>query len=340
MEELRARWELFVRMDSPEGLCWTLLQLIPAVQANAGSFDEEAILKYRKRTNRVRAYHVFEIPKKRGGFRAIQAPDRELKTILRALNLALLLYFEVPAPVHGFSPGRSVVSGARQHVGKNYVFNIDLKDFFPSITARMVTESLRRIGIPFQTARFVADLCTIPGGRSRGLPDVLPQGAPTSPVLSNIVCARLDERISGLASSFGVTYTRYADDLSFSSQYNVYKEGEIFRELLKKIIEEEGFTMNDAKTHLMKKGARQEVTGVVVNEKANIPRRWIKNLRAEIHRMRKDGCTKEGWRSVQGKIHWIRQVRGYGDPKAMVLEKKLWQTRHHDRKERDILSDY
>ena len=310
-----------VHLESPGHLCTEIMIRFPFECPRPQMLGADDILKYRKKWMRVHSYHPFGIPKKSGGVRQILAPTGNLKYILRVINSILRELWPPVETVHGFTTGRSVSSGAEPHVGAHYVFNTDLQDFFSSIKAPHVFSALaHELGMNKVTAWVISEFCTFPGGGSN---DYLPQGSPASPILSNIVCARMDRRLKGLADSFGLTYTRYADDITFSGPYNAFREGEPFRILLDGIIQEEGFSVNAAKTRLQKRGSRQEVTGLTVCEKVNVPRKWVKGLRAQIHRMEKGGCTKEEYRSVRGKVEWIRHVRGPEDPLWRKMASRL-----------------
>ena len=218
-------------------------------------------------------YTLFQIPKKkRGEFRAIDAPIEPLKTIQRALNHILEAVCTPHTAAMGFLPGRSVVDNARVHIGQRYVYNIDLKDFFPSITSGRVYARLtsKPFSLPPEIASLICDLCCYTNKEGR---KVLPQGAPTSPVLSNIICERLDRKLQRLARAYGLRYTRYADDITFSGNTYVFAPEGRFCTLLKHIVEEEEhFVINPDKTRLGHQGVRQEVTGVSVNRKPNVSR--------------------------------------------------------------------
>lgn len=240
-------------------------------------------------------YDIYRIPKKLGGYREIYSPRIPLKCMLWDVLVLLDAFFEPSACATGFIKGKSIADNARTHVGKNYVFNIDLQNFFPSITRDRVFKTL--LAAPFnftqRHAGWLADLCTTkmygiepePGLSKRRVP----QGAPISPIISNAVCARLDRRLDGLAHEFGLVYSRYADDITFSSGHNIYQDGSKFRKKLEAIIIEEGFTLNPKKTRLQHRSQHQDVTGLVVNQKVNITRRWIKDVRAILHICEKYG---------------------------------------------------
>lgn len=309
-----------INLESPGALCVEIMKRLPLECPWPQMLGADDILMYRRAWVRKISYVLFEIPKKSGGTRQILAPKGILKYILKTINSILRELWVPMDAVHGFAPGRSVVTGAAPHVGALYVFHMDLKDFFPSIKAPNVFVALvNELGLKPVTAWVISELCTYPGGGS----DVyLPQGSPASPILSNIVCARMDRTLKGLADCFGLTYTRYADDITFSGPYNAFREGSSFRTCLERIIEE-GFSVNPAKTRLQKRGGRQEVTGLTVCEKVNVPRKWLKGLRAQIHRMEVGGCTPRDLASAWGKIAWLRQVRSGMDPCSRKLAARL-----------------
>lgn len=219
--------------------------------------------------------------------------------------------------VHGFVCERSVVTNAIQHIGKNYVLNLDLKNFFPGIEYNQVKRALCKY-FSKETSQFIAKICT--WTETDDLPvDVLPQGAPTSPILSNIVCETLDERLSKLASSFRLTYSRYADDITFSSNHSVYAKDSCFWQKLFSIITESGFQLNDSKTRLLKRGSRQEVTGITVENRLNVSRKWMKQLRAQVFHYEMYGGGNEEYRRIMGKIAFLKMVRGSMDERACKL---------------------
>lgn len=237
-------------------------------------------------------YYSFSIRKKSGAFRTIHAPNKGLKAIQKCLNLILQVIFEPHKAATGFIPDKSVVDNAKVHTGKNYVYNIDLKDFFPSIEkARLYS----RLKFPpfnldnerYKLANIIAGLCCQEMEVERIVDEqwikkmeyVLPQGAPTSPTLTNIICERLDRRLFGAAKKNGLSYSRYADDITFSSNHNKYqKDGEFLKEV-ERIISDQNFIIKTDKTRLQKKGYRQEVTGLLVNKDVNVQKRYIKELR-------------------------------------------------------------
>lgn len=218
-------------------------------------------------------YSQFKIKKKSGGFRQITAPrNKSFMMMLSAVNELLKAFYTPSDYVMGFTEGRSVVTNANIHKGQNYVFNIDLKDFFPSIEQPRVWKrlQLKPFNFPAQVASLLAGLCSMREIReeddgSQKAYYVLPQGAPTSPIITNMICDNLDRRLAGLAKRFGLRYSRYADDITFSSMHYVYQETGIFRKELERIITDQGFKINTNKTRLQKRGSRQEVTGIIIS---------------------------------------------------------------------------
>ena len=228
--------------------------------------------------NNPKRYIQFQIPKKKKGeFRTITAPNAGLKCIQRCINAMLLEKFTSHPAANGFVPGKSIVDNAKVHLGQKYIFNIDLKDFFPSVTTGRVFACLQLPPFSYEkeTASLIADLCCHDG--------VLPQGAPTSPTLTNIVCARLDWRLTKLANRYGMRYSRYADDITFSCMSNLFHEDGDFVKALRHFVEKEGFTINDAKTRINVFYQRQEVTGLTINVKPNVTQKYVKLIRIMLH---------------------------------------------------------
>lgn len=266
-------------------------------------------------------YREFDIPKKSGGTRRIVVPSGILKGIQRSIAFMLQYVYFAPEPAMGFVQGRSIKTNAEKHAGKRYVLNTDLSDFFPSIGTSQVRRALVLHGISAEVAKLIASLCcwTDDDGKQK-----LPQGAPTSPVLSNMVCTRMDVRLFGLSKRFGLTYTRYADDITFSSNHSVYaKDGEFWKEF-RDIIAQSGFSFNGKKTRLVTRKVRQEVTGLTVGEKVNVSRKYLKNLRAELHNMTEYGTTVSEWRKAAGKVNFVAMVRGKDDYRVNELQRECF----------------
>lgn len=287
-------------------------------------------------------YHSFDIPKKTGGFRQICAPCGNLKWIQLCINeIFKALYTSSPYAM-GFTEGRSIVDNARMHTNQNYVFNIDLKDFFPSIDQARVWKRLQLAPFNFNAkiAGVIAGFCSIKSVRYTDEGPfsecfVLPQGAPTSPLLTNAVCDTLDRRLHGLSKRLGLHYSRYADDITFSSMHNVYQENSEFRKELERIITGQRFTINEKKTRLNHCSMRQEVTGLTVGTKINVSRKYVKDLRAILHIWEKYG-TNAAYATfypryisekcqlhrgepnlvnvISGKLYYLKMVKGENDP--------------------------
>ena len=240
--------------------------------------------------NPKKRYKDFSIPKKSGGARNISAPKGSLKLILTYLNVIFQAMYEPTDAAMGFVPGRSIADNAAAHIGKNYVFNTDLQDFFPSVHQARIWAMLQKkpFSLNEELASVIAGLCFMqdPKGtldKKGKVIGVLPQGSPCSPILTNIVCRNLDRRLLGLAKRFNLSYTRYADDITFSSDYNVFQEGSEFMQEFSKIVAEQKFQINDKKTRLQKSGQRQEVTGLLVNKKVNIAKEYYRDLRSLLY---------------------------------------------------------
>lgn len=240
---------------------------------------------------RVSHYVTFAIPKRDGSERLIHAPKRRLKAALRKVNELILSKLHVSDHAHGFIRGRSIASNARPHVGKAVVLRFDIKDCFSSIHYGRVRGLFLSLGYGYPVANTLALLMTesprqpveaegrvynvAVGGRA------CVQGAPTSPALCNAVLLRLDHRLAGLARKHGFTYTRYADDLTFSGDET--RKITAFLKLVPKVVADEGFAVNPGKTRVMRSGSRQTVAGVVVNKDMGLSRQTRRVLRAAIH---------------------------------------------------------
>ena len=246
-------------------------------------FTMKHINYYCNPNNAFHRYKQFNIKKKSGGTRQITAPkNKSFMLMLQYVNEIFKSLYTPSAYAMGFTEGRSVVTNANVHKGQNYVFNIDLKDFFTSIEQARVWKRLQLepLCLPKQAANLLAGLCSMKTTAEEGkVKYILPQGVPTSPILTNMICDKLDRRLAGLAKRFGLNYSRYADDITFSSMHDVYQTDNIFRKELERIITDQGFQMNVEKTRLQKLGARQEVTGIIVSEKLNVTQKYVRDIR-------------------------------------------------------------
>jgi retron-type reverse transcriptase len=253
-------------------------------------------------------YYRFTIPKRDGSERPIWAPLPKLKAAQHWILQNIVEKLLVHGAVHGFLPGRSILTNAATHTNAKIIVKMDIKEFFPTITLGRVRGVFRKAGYREQIATLLALLCTeapraiVPHeGKDYYValgPRCLPQGAPTSPALTNTLCLRLDQRINGLAKRLGWRYTRYADDLTFSlpaDHEGQPKMGALLG-LVKRIVEDEGFTIHPDKTRVARDGGRQKVTGLVVNgdQKPRVPRRLKRQLRAASHNLKHGKPLKEG----------------------------------------------
>lgn len=215
-------------------------------------------------------YCVYPLRKGRK-VRWIEAPRANLKSIQRSLLDETLYTLRATDHAHGFVPGRSIVTNARLHVGRQWVVTLDIKDFFPSITSRQVRAAIDCLAGEPERLSGITRLLTRHGR--------LPQGAPTSPQLANLVAAELDHRLARTAGGRGWVYTRYADDLTFSGDSSPHGlVDEVEAEL-----NEHGFRAARGKTHVMGRDQRQLVTGLVVNDRVRLPKPQRRRLRAMLH---------------------------------------------------------
>lgn len=301
----------------------------PADVANAMyiPISQLRFLAFNRSISRVSHYRRFIIPKKSGGSRKISAPMYKLKDVQHWVLQNILNKIKVHEAAHGFVAGRSIVSNATPHLHAAVVINFDLKDFFPGIDFKRIKGVYQHMGYSESVATVLALICTeadvdeamldgekwfIGNGERH-----LPQGAPTSPALTNILCRKLDKRLTGLAAALGFTYTRYADDLSFSATAN--RNINVLQQCLQKIVAEEGFIIHPDKTRIMRQGAKKEVTGITVNDKPGVDRKTLKKFRAALHRLETGGTAD---------IHWgqspdiIASMEGYANFVLMVDKEK------------------
>ena len=284
-----------------------------------------------------RRYVTFEVPKRSGGVREIRAPGAGLKALQRKLNQVLQAVYEPRNSVHGFVHGRSVRSNAGAHTRRRFVLNVDLEGFFPSVNFGRVRGLLmaRPYGRPAEVATVLAQLACHD--------NQLPQGAPTSPVLANMVCWGMDTALQRLAGRCRATYTRYADDLTFSTNRKDFpaelamaeESGVRLGDELASVLAASGFQVNSRKVRLQTRAFRQEVTGLTVNVYPNVERRYVRQIRAMLHAWRKFGLEAaqaeyqakyaRGHRGpghsassfhavVRGKLAYLAMVRGEIDP--------------------------
>jgi len=413
----------FEKMQSREDLLHVLNEAKPLVYGDkAVPFDLKQLTWYANPKLGRKRYAEFKIKKKSGAERCIHAPVKGLKSLQKTLSFVLQCVYEPHNAAMGFVRDRSIVDNAKLHVGSKYVYNIDLKDFFPSVDQARVwkcfqlkpfnlnkassvepqymkwedfkKEHLKTdepvnflkgkgrmfTNTPYGTlyvannfdkekdkyillgssslktkagkslegtlwlvnkipdtsrldiANIIASLCctemeverkTETGEWEKVKRNVLPQGAPTSPVITNIVCQKLDYLLSGVAKRFGLKYSRYADDITFSSMHNVYQPESEFLKELHRIIAEQNFHIKESKTRLQKDGYRKEVTGLLVNEKVNVQQRYIKQLRMWLYYWERYGYERASGFFLQQYIADKGHVKNGKPDMANVISGKL-----------------
>ena len=311
----------------------------PAAQLRYWAFIANALYRY---TN-------FSIPKKSGGTRDIHAPCAVLKEIHRELLEILQVTYRARSTVHGFVRTRSIVTNAIPHVGARFIANIDLKNFFPSINFGRVRGVL--MANPVWASPEVATLIA----RLVCHQNELPQGSPLSPLIANLVCGRMDGRLRQLARNHNCRYSRYADDLTFSTRQKSFPTSIVERvrephgtqatvgAVLEQCIGENGFVQNEKKVRIYDRQNTQVVTGLIVNTRVNVRRQYVRQVRAMLHAWERFGLKnaedeyvakyqirhrsprrgKPAFSNVvRGKILFLAMVRGWGDPLVIRLAKR------------------
>ncbi len=287
-------------------------------------------------------YHFSWRRKRSGGFRLIESPKDELRRVQRAILEGILNNVPAHPQAHGFVRGRSIRSNALPHVKKRVIVKFDLEDFYPSVKYSRVVAIFRSLGFSREVAIWLARLTTSvvpwslappePGGQQlehfQGRH--LPQGAPTSPALANLSAYALDVRMAGLARIYGADYTRYADDLTFSSHGKLIPALKEFIPLVQKVIRNERFRANRTKRKVIRRNQRQVVAGVVVNDTPTVARKDFDQLKAIVH-----NCIKHGPRSqnreqhadfaghLLGRIAHVRHLNPTKGEKLLALYRKI-----------------
>lgn len=267
-------------------------------------------------------YTSFKLQKKGGGERNINAPIDDLKHIQKKLATVLWEYekstfddkCKYPQISHAFEKNKSIITNAKVHRNKRFVLNMDLENFFDSFHFGRVSgffENNRKFKLPHEVAIVIAQLTCYKG--------CLPQGAPSSPIITNLICQILDMRLLKIAKKYKLDYTRYADDLTFSTNNKCFleKQADFYMEVSKEI-NNAGFKINDKKTRLQFKDSKQEVTGLVVNKKIGVDRTYCKKTRAMAHNLYKQGNFKindyDGdIKQLEGRFTFINQLDFYNN---------------------------
>jgi RNA-directed DNA polymerase len=343
-EERKDRWDVthaeeraaeneLPRLDNPQQLAEALGLDVPHLRWLA--YHREAAEKVH--------YYRFTIPKRDGSERPIWAPLPKLKAAQQWIRVNIVERLLVHGAVHGFLPGHSILTNAAVHRNPAIILKMDIKDFFPTVTYPRVRGVFRKAGYREQVASLLALLCTEApreivehDGKTYYValgPRCLPQGAPTSPGLTNTLCLRLDQRLTGLARKYGWRYTRYADDLTFSLPTGHQGKPHVgsMIGLVTRIVEDEGFAVHPEKTRLARSGGRQKVTGLVVNGnlEPRVPRRLRRQMRAALHNLNAGRPMKEGetFASLAGNAAYIYMTdRKLGGQLLEAFKEGLSQT--------------
>lgn len=342
--------ENFLKIESLGDLCNVLNQANELTQMKY-TIEVAQLAKLSNPVLAKKRYKEFTIKKKSGTDRKINAPIRELNLILKSINNLFNLIYTPHVNAFGFVTSKSIVDNAKMHTNKKYVYNIDLKDFFHSFDRNRV-----KMGIWYQLFEgnkskekisfILACLTTHPLMIEGVSKIVLPQGSPTSPFLTNLLCYKLDRQLKGLAKRYRLTYSRYADDITFSSNYDVYSNPTFTLEL-NRIITAQNLVINLTKTRLQGNGYRKEVTGIIVNETENVSQKYIKQLRMWIYYIEKYGIekAKEIFKKdyakdkghvksmqasmlnvIEGKLLYLGMVRGKDDEKYLTLKNRFYKS--------------
>ncbi|HMJ11343.1 MAG TPA: reverse transcriptase family protein [Polyangiaceae bacterium] len=311
----------------------TLADMLSLSPAQLAWFADVRGLNAARASEQLSHYHYRWVAKRSGGYRLLETPKLRIKRMQRWLLRELLSHVPPEPSAHGFVPRRSVLSFVADHVGKAVVLRLDLEDFFATIAVARVHALFARLGYPHTVAQTLAGLCCVatpeailranpepdPSERHRAAQRLriphLPQGAPTSPALSNLVAWRLDRRLSGLARALGLSYSRYADDLAFSGERTLLRRSTRFVVRAGAIALEEGFRLRYRKLRVMPHTGRQHLAGLIINARPNVPRRDYDALRATLHNAIQHGPDSQNrtghpdFRAqLEGRITWIAQT--------------------------------
>ncbi len=303
------------------------------------SMGKVSWLSYHRVTAKTDHYHRFQIPKRKGGFRSIASPKPTLRTAQSWILENILSKITVHENAMAFRKNRSITNNAEPHQGKGVVIKMDLKDFFPSIQFRRIKGLFQSFGYNEGVSTIFGLICTDAFRVNAKLDGqdfyvalgerYLPQGACTSPALTNIICRKLDSRMTGLAKKYDYTYTRYADDMIFSHADKNNKAVAWILKCTQEIIEGEGFLIHPDKTAVMRSHRRQAVTGIVVNETMNVSRRDLRNFRSFLHHYENEGAEimserigKDATQYAKGYWAFVNMVNQ--EKAGKILEKHGW----------------
>lgn len=277
-------------------------------------------LTYHREVATVTHYRQFQIPKATGGQRTISAPRPALRAAQQAIREKVLAPLTPTVHAQAFVKGRSTVTNARPHLRKGVLVKVDITDFFGTVRfgrVRGLFESLGYSGmvatllalLTTEAKRVEADLDGRPAWVALG-PRALPQGAPTSPELTNQIARRIDARVGGYARKHGWTYTRYADDLALSHDDDSRERVGKLLGVVRQVLESEGFQVNPDKLVVVRRGRQQRVTGVVVNDVPGVPRATLRRFRAAVHRVTREGFEDPAERArMLGYASYVKMIK-------------------------------
>ena len=269
-------------------------------------------------------YRKAKLPKKSGGYRTLSVPDEILKVIQRQISEVLMIHMPVSRYAKAYRFGSSTLRNAKHHVGKQVVLKLDILHFFDSIRYSTVKDKVFPAEIYAEPLRILLTMLCYHK-------DALPQGAPSSPTITNIILYEFDEQVGQWCQERGIAYTRYCDDMTFSGEFDPAEVIRFVRLEFKKL----GFLLNEQKTRIQRPGQQQTVTGIVVNEKLSIPADYRRKLRQELYYCRKFGIQEhlqkigleipeETYRmQLLGKVNYVLQV--HPDDQDMLRARKLLQ---------------
>jgi retron-type reverse transcriptase len=275
-------------------------------------------------SNKKLVYKSVKIPKKDGTCRELEIPCEKLKQIQRWILKNILEKIPASDNANGFCKKKSILTNSMNHLNNECVINMDLHDFFGSVTGCSVYYLFYKMGYTTEISNVLKNLCTYN--------EHLPQGAPTSPYISNLVFVNADKRLNGLAKKYNANYSRYADDISFSGKYGIANAIPTIID----IIENEGFLINEKKTRINYKYQRQEVTGIVVNgNKPQVNKKYLKKFKQEIYYCKKFGVQdhlnyihsdKRFFKEhMYGKAYYINMInKEFGNSLIQELNKIDW----------------
>jgi len=281
-------------------------------------------------------YRYQLLEKRDGKMRLIEQPKTTLKTIQRKINKDILEYANTHPAAHGFCKGKSCLSHASIHTGKQYLLTFDIAECFQSIQWPKVYSVFKQMGYPANVSTYLATLCTHrvrlkktqytffdQTQKHRLKQRHLPQGAPTSPALANAALQHLDVRLSGLAKSLDLSYSRYADDIAMSGQK--HRDWRFLEPLIGSICLEEGLTLNYKKTRIKRSHQKQRLVGIVVNKKVNVDRRYFDNLKATLTNCKRHGLDSQNREQhpqfraqLLGRIQYVKSLN---EQRGLKLER-------------------